>query len=179
MFHLGLGCNRHPMPGGHYPLQYILGDTPSLIYLDSSCYLLVPVVVASLSWPLAQVFCAAPEKVLPMDSVETVMLKMAVPLSFSLPGPYITLGPLPGKCRSSPFVLLGILENCTGKPHRPDPPATQTCAQPTMRQCRGLELWFLGHCPRAHLWPGDKLPQMAHLLTSGSPPQVQEFACLY
>lgn len=63
MFHLGLGCNRHPMPGGHYPLQYILGDTPSLIYLDSSCYLLVPVVVASLSWPLAQVFCAAPEKV--------------------------------------------------------------------------------------------------------------------
>lgn len=57
----------------------------------------VPVVVAILSWPLARVFCEAPEKVLPVDSVEAVMLKMAVPLSFRLLGPYITLSPLPGK----------------------------------------------------------------------------------
>lgn len=78
-------------------MKCILGDTPSLIYVNSSCYFLVPVVVAILSWPLARVFCEAPEKVLPVDSVEAVMLKMAVPLSFRLLGPYITLSPLPGK----------------------------------------------------------------------------------
>lgn len=100
-----------------------------------------------------------------MDSVETVLWERTVPgvlalrrlgkeliLSFSLPGLY-RLSTL----RSSWFVLLGILESCnranlcTGLSLLSLRYAHTACTHMHTHQRPRPELWFLGHCPRAHL----------------------------
>lgn len=54
-------------------------------------------------------------------------------------------------------MLLGSLKAAQGKP-------TGLCLLPSDMhtlhihiRATGQELWFLGHCIRVHLWPGDKL----------------------
>lgn len=42
----------------------------------------------------------------------------------------------------------------------------------------GQELWFLGHCTRAHLWPGDKPPKWL-IFSSQASPSTTHGVCLF